>query len=187
MTAAVVLAAGASRRLGRPKQTVMLGGEMLVERAVRVAIEAGLSPVIVVVRPGADFAQSLQQLGAILVTNDQAEEGMAASIRLGVNVARTLKATAALVMACDQPGLTAAHLRALCAQPDRMTGSSYAGRIGVPAYFPVSAFPLLIQLQGDSGARQILRSAASIPCEALALDIDTPEDLEQAEHLSKSR
>jgi CTP:molybdopterin cytidylyltransferase MocA len=159
---------------------------MLVERAVRVAMAAGLEPVIVVVKPGADFAQSLQQLGAIIVINDQAEEGMAASIRLGVNVARTLKATAALVMACDQPGLTAAHLRALCADPDRMTGSSYAGRIGVPANFPASAFPQLLELQGDTGARQLLQSAGSIPCEALALDIDTPEDLQRAKQLSQA-
>src|ERR1700720_4574182 len=83
--AAVVLAAGASTRLGEAKQLVMLGGETLLERAVRVAREAGGLPVVVVVG-----AHSVQVLGssalgdAVLVINEEWKEGMASSIRLGV-------------------------------------------------------------------------------------------------------
>ena len=83
--AAVVLAAGASTRLGEPKQLVRLGGETLLERAVRVAREAGCSPVMVVV--GANYAQVLREsaLGdAVPVVNEEWDEGMATSIRLGV-------------------------------------------------------------------------------------------------------
>lgn len=183
MIACVVLAAGASRRLGRPKQNVMLGGETLVERAVRVAQEAGLAPVIVVVRPEGDFGHSLQQLGALVVLNEVADEGMAASIRLGVNVARILKATGAVVMTCDQVAVTAKHLRALCAEPNRVTASEYAGRKGVPAYFPAAVFAELMELTGDVGARELLRGSPAVAEEALTLDLDTEEDVAKAKAL----
>jgi len=179
--AAVVLAAGASRRLGRPKQEVVLGGETLVERAVRVAVEAGLSPVLVVIRAGGDSGRSLQRLGALVVWNDRADEGMAASIRLGVEAARALEVTGAVVMTCDQVAVTAEHLLALCAEPERVTASEYSGRKGVPAYFPAASFAELLQLEGDAGARQLLRASATVRNEAVALDVDTEEDVAKAE------
>jgi CTP:molybdopterin cytidylyltransferase MocA len=177
--AAVVLAAGFSQRLERPKQTVVIDGEMLVERAVRVAMEAGLSPVIVVVSSGNDFAGRLTERGCVVAVNDEAAEGMAASIRCGVAMARRLDASGVVVMACDQPGVRAEHLRALMAEPERVTGSRYAGRTGVPAYFPANSFEALMQLRGDAGARELLREAAFVADEALALDIDTEADLER--------
>ena len=176
--AAIVLAAGASRRLGRPKQTVLLGGEMLVERAVRVAMEAGLSPVIVVVREGAEFAERLRERECVIAVNAEPEEGMAASIRCGV--AAAAGAAGAVVMACDQPGLRAEHLQALVAEPERVTGSRYADRTGVPAYFPAKEFPSLLGLRGDAGARERLREAAFVVAEELALDVDTEADVELA-------
>ena len=84
-------------------------------------------------------------------------------------------------MACDQPFLSPDHLRALCADPNRVTGSRYAARTGVPAYFPSASFAALLELEGDAGARALLQNAASISNEALALDIDTEEDLRRAE------
>ena len=181
--AAVVLAAGASRRLGTSKQHLVLGGEALVERALRTAQHAGLSPVIVVLRPDGDSGHSLQQRGAVIVLNDRADEGMASSIRLGVTAAGMLKASGVVLMTCDQVLLRPEHLRALCEQPERITGSAYAGRIGIPAYFPSASFADLLELQGDVGARDLLRGAASISDENLAVDIDTPEDIDRAQTL----
>jgi CTP:molybdopterin cytidylyltransferase MocA len=178
MTAAVVLAAGASRRLGRPKQTVVLGGEMLVERAVRVAVEAGLRPVLVVVRPGAEFGEAVAALGAVVVENELADEGMAASIRCGVGA--VVGVDGVVVMTCDQVAVTAEHLRLLCEKAGRRTGSAYAGRVGIPAYFPAADFGELLRLEGDTGARELLRSAAAVGCEGLALDVDTEDDLQRA-------
>ncbi len=178
--AAVILAAGASRRLGTPKQDLVLGDETLVERALRIAREAGLSPAIVVLRPEGDYGHGLQQRGALIVLNNRADEGMASSIRLGVNLAGMLKADGVALMTCDQVLLRPEHLRALCEQPERITGSGYAGRAGIPAYFPASSFRDLIALQGDTGARDLLRGTAAIEDEDLALDIDTPEDLARA-------
>jgi molybdenum cofactor cytidylyltransferase len=177
--AAVVLAAGASRRLGRAKQTVVLGGETLVERAVRVALEARLSPVIVVVR--AEFAEEMT--GCLVVVNEQTEEGMASSIRCGVERARELGAAGVVVMACDQVGLRADHLRELCAEGERVTGSGYAGKVGIPAYFPAGRFGELLALRGDVGARALLGGAAAVVDEGLGLDVDTQEDVERARRL----
>ncbi len=175
MTAAVILAAGFSRRLGRAKQTLVVGGETLVERAVRVAIEAELSPVIVVVRAEADFVEGLR--GSLVVVNEEAAEGMASSIRCGVRNAGELEADGVVVMACDQVRLTAGHLRELIAEPETVAASGYAGRVGIPAYFPAAVFGELMELRGDVGAREMLRGVRVVVDEGLAVDIDTEEDL----------
>jgi molybdenum cofactor cytidylyltransferase len=168
--AGVVLAAGASTRLGRPKQTLLIESETLVERAVRVAQEAGLAPVIVVV---AD--ETLKVAGAESVLNVNASEGMSSSIRCGVSSASDCDGV--VLMACDQPALSAEHLQALIAEPAEIAGSAYAGRVGVPAYFPKSSFEALLVLEGDAGARELLRGVRQVPQENLSFDIDTKEDL----------
>lgn len=178
--AAVVLAAGFSRRLGRPKQELVLRGETLLQHAVRMAEDARLAPVIVVVQ--AQRQSTNLPAGAQVVINGDAAEGMASSVRHGVAAAQQAGATGVVVLTCDQPLLTAEHLEALCAEPHRMTASAYAGRRGVPAYFPNAAFDALLQLRGDEGARTLLRGAATVVNEALALDIDTEEDLQRALH-----
>lgn len=178
--AAVVLAAGASTRLGQSKQTLQIRGESLVARAARIASEVGCAPVIVVVNATVDVGHSLQGCGCLVIVNEDAAEGMASSIRCGIKAALELKASGALVMTCDQPGVDAAHLHALSAESERMTGSEYAGRVGVPAYFPASSFAALLALRGDAGARELLRGARSIVQEALALDIDTEADFRAA-------
>ena len=180
--AAVILAAGESTRLGRPKQTLQINQESLIERAVRVAREAGLSPVIAVLRDN-DLVDIVQKQGAVALLNRKSYEGMASSIRCGVEAARSLKASGVVVMTCDQPAVSAVHLRALAADGAAITGSAYAGRIGVPAYFPAATFDALLALQGDTGARELLRGAKSISNEALNLDIDTEEDFRNAQCL----
>lgn len=180
--AAVVLAAGESTRLGRPKQSLQINHESLVERAVRVARHAGFTPVITVLRDN-NLIDSVQKQGAIAVLNRKSHEGMASSIRCGVEAARSLKASGVVVMTCDQPGVTADHLHALTVDHATTTGSGYAGRVGVPAYFPAASFDALLALDGDTGARELLRGARSISNEALNLDIDTEEDFRRAQAL----
>jgi len=175
--AAVILAAGFSRRLGRAKQTVEFAGEMLVERAVRVARAAGLMQVIVVVNREAEFCERLEERGCLIVMNELAEEGMASSIRRGVSAAWTLRASGVLLMTCDQVGLEVGHLQGLVADPGRIAGSGYAGKVGIPAYFPAAAFGELLVLKGDTGARELLKGERVVVEERLAVDVDTEADL----------
>ena len=178
----MVLAAGFSRRLGRPKQAVQLGGEMLIERAVRTAVEAGFAAVYAVVPPDATFAERLVRQACTVVVNPGCAEGMASSIRAGVRAVQdsfdgTLDGV--VLMTCDQPGTRPAHLWALCADRQRVTGSGYAGRVAVPAYFPQKCFDQLLALHGDQGARTLLQNAACVEAEELAVDVDTEEDVTQ--------
>ncbi len=186
--AAIVLAAGASRRLGRPKQLVRLGGETLLERAVRVAVEAGCRPVIVVL--GASYTAILAEsmlAPAQIVENFSWEEGMASSIRVGLE-ALPSETKAAILLTCDQPAVTAKHLRALAAEaPGEPVASAYAGRHGVPAYFPVSDFKELLQLRGDQGARRLLAAARALPLPGGEIDVDTPESLRDARAMTTDK
>jgi CTP:molybdopterin cytidylyltransferase MocA len=179
--AAVVLAAGASVRLGEPKQLVVIAGETLLERAVRTAREAGCAPVVVVL--GAEAERMREQCdlgGAVVAVNEAWEEGMASSIRVGVGAVGG--ADGVLLMTCDQPAVTAEHLLALMAE-GQVTASSYAGRRGVPAYFPAASFPALMELTGDAGARELLRGAATVELVGGELDVDTAADLAEAARL----
>lgn len=180
--AAVILAAGESSRLGRPKQDVVLNGETLLHRTVRVATEAGFSPVMVVVRE-ARRLEPLQQRGALVLLNSKAFEGMASSVRTGVEAAKSIGADGVVVLTCDQPAVTATHLRSLMQDPDTICGSAYSERVGVPAYFPAASFDDLLKLEGDVGARHVLLNANSVPLKALSIDIDTEEDFRAAQIL----
>lgn len=179
--AAVLLAAGASRRLGHPKQQVVINGETLLQRTLRIASNASLAPIILVERPTSDYSKALRAHSPLIVaTNHEADEGLASSIRCGIALASSLEVSGAVILACDQPSLRANHLRALSEDTSRITGSSYAGSIGVPAYFPAAYFPRLLQLTGDVGARKLLIGAHAIPAAELELDIDTEQDLAAA-------
>ncbi len=183
MTAAVVLAAGASTRLGEPKQLATIAGETLLARAVRTAREAGCAPVVVVLGADAERIAERCNLGdAVVAVNGEWSEGMASSIRAGV---RTLDAIAKdvdgmVLMTCDQPAVTAEHLRALM-ETGATTASRYAGRNGIPAYHPKKNFTDLMLLRGDFGARDLLRGAAAVEIAGGELDVDTPEDLAEAQ------
>ena len=179
--AGVILAAGNSTRLREPKQLVQLGGERLLERTVRLAREAGLSPIIVVV--GARAAEILAQCdlhGAQVVRSERWAEGMSYAVRAGIAAVVETNAASAVVLTSDMPFVTPKHLQALTKRHSELRASSYNGRKGVPAHFPRAYFRELERLEGDSGARDILQQALTVELGEDALDIDTPEDLAAA-------
>ena len=176
--AAVILAAGASTRLGQPKQLVELGGERLLERAVRTAREAGLSPVIVVV--GARAAEITAQCNlreAQIVRCERWAEGMSQALAAGVAAVAETNASSCVVLTTDMPFITSLHLQSLSKRRGEVRASEYAGRKGVPAHFPRSTFSELLRLEGDTGARDLLQAAVAVDLNDNALDIDTPQDL----------
>jgi CTP:molybdopterin cytidylyltransferase MocA len=191
--AAIVLAAGASRRLGQPKQLLMHGRETLLARTIRLAGETGAGPVLTVL--GANFeiiCASVALDQTILVINDKWQQGIATSIHAGLKALDVVApdATGALIMSCDQPRLTSAHLRNLidtfaAQSKPSIAASAYAGVLGIPAAFPRMSYTHLRALRGDKGARALL---VKPPCPLIAVpfpggevDIDTPPDLTQLE------
>jgi CTP:molybdopterin cytidylyltransferase MocA len=182
----VVLAAGASTRLGEPKQLVELGGERLLERAARVAREAGLAPLVVVLGCRAEEIQKTSRLGgASIVLNRNWAEGMGSSIRAGVS-ATGGGVDGLILMTCDQPAAGPEHLRRLVeagVAKGEAVGSRYAGRVGVPAFFPAPCFIQLLGLRGDQGARNLLSEAAAVELPDGELDVDTAANLDAARQL----
>ena len=178
----VILAAGASRRLGCAKQLVELDGESLLRRIVRTAL-AGGGPVTVVTGSGAQELQAhLAGLPVEVVANPAWEEGMASSIRAGV-AALPSGVSGVVLLVCDQPGVDPALLAQLQAAhragPQSLVACGYGGTRGTPALFPARYFPALLQLQGDRGAQGLLREedGVVVPFPAGAWDVDRPGDL----------
>jgi len=113
-----------------------------------------------------------------VVVNEDWAEGMGASVRAGVR-ALDGDVDGCVVMTCDMPTVSPEHLRSLM-RIDAVTASAYAGRRGVPAYFPRTMFGQLMELGGDAGARELLREASEIELEDGEMDIDTAADLVRA-------
>jgi molybdenum cofactor cytidylyltransferase len=189
--AAIVLAAGASRRLGQPKQMLLHDGETLIARAIRVAHQAGAAPLFAVLGAQHEIIRAtIAPSEAIVVINANWEQGIASSIHAGIEALDSAApdAPAALILPCDQLHLTADHLRALitsfAAQTEpSIIASSYAGVAGIPAIFPRQAFTNLLALSGDKGARSLLIkppcTLITVPFAGGEIDIDTPADLAQ--------
>ncbi len=176
----LVLAAGGSRRLGRPKQLVRIGGSSLVARAATRAL--GLAPAWVGVVLGAHASRIAVELRALPVHPIGARrwrQGLSASLRAGLRAAPA-GATHVLVMTVDQWRVSTAELRRLLAHAGRVpVAARYGGSLGIPAVFPRHWWSRLARLQGDRGARALLErsDAIGIPLESAAEDLDTPQAL----------
>jgi len=189
MIAAVVLAAGGARRFGRPKQVLEHGGRPLVETAVRAVLGGGCDPVFVVVGAHAEVvSRALADLSVQVVPNPGWEEGMASSIRLGVErVANEPRAEAVLLIPSDLPHASASVvcrlIEAARGRPGdvlRLAACAYAGTLGPPALFPRSQFGRLLRLSGDQGAKSILleqaQHVAQVAWPEGEWDVDRPDD-----------
>jgi molybdenum cofactor cytidylyltransferase len=188
----LLLAAGGSTRFGSPKQLVKFEGKTLIRRAAEAVTGAGCANVVVVL--GADFDESCLQvkdLDLVTIENEDWRSGMSSSIKLGLSKLIELEPQldAVLITLMDQPKVTASHLAAFV---DRFaeTGppviaAEYSGTKGVPALFSRELFDQLLLLEGDRGARSIIRGrpgVLTIPLGAASIDIDSVVDLESLKH-----
>lgn len=181
----LVLAAGASTRLGQPKQLVKLGGTYVLTRVASTAVSLGGSAVTVVLGAHArDLTHLLAHSPASVLVNRNWETGIASSIRLGV-ASLPASCEAVLIMLGDQVAVTSEDLRRLASawngQDSAIATAVYQQHVGVPAIFPRWTFSELDQLRGDRGARMVLERNAfrlsHVPMANAAVDLDTPEDL----------
>lgn len=179
---AVILAAGASSRMGSPKALLPWEGTSFVAHVTDVAREAGLDPVVVVT--GAEHAgivTALEGRGADCIENAGWREGMASSLRAGADAGFGRGCDALVVLLADQPEVTADHLTRLvqaCARAS-LAGTDHGGRPGAPAAFARSWWPKLAALRGDRGAQSILvESGAPLVSPSRPIrDFDSPADL----------
>ncbi len=188
MTGAVrvlILAAGASRRLGRDKALLRLAsGETLLERAIEAARGAGLRAAVTVASAESAAAQEAQRLDVPVIVVPEASEGMAASLRAGVAaLAVDPEVAGILVLLVDQWRVGSNDLAQLIdaweAAGRQVAAARYGGMNGVPALFGRPWFDMLENLSGDRGARDFLRSGdaaiTAIDMPTAAVDLDTPE------------
>lgn len=196
-TPIVIVAAGASRRLGAPKQLVPWRGKPLLQHTIDVALAANVGPVHLVLGAASERILAEVEVSQLCVhLCADWEAGMGASIACGVRAVMALegqqqdspkgqqieRAAALIVTVGDQPHLTAAHLRALHRAQAPVVVSRYAAGMGPPTRFAREAWPDLCTLSGDEGARGVVadfRARGAVAALDFALgyiDIDTPED-----------
>jgi molybdenum cofactor cytidylyltransferase len=185
-TGIMILAAGNSSRLGRPKQLLPFRGKNLIAHVVTEALAADLGPVMVVT--GAYYVEiyaALKGLPVEIVDNPHWKTGMASGIVAGLAalvIAPELKAV--MVAVCDQPYISAELFRSMvsihAASEKGIVACSYANTLGTPVLFDARYFNELAALSGDGGAKQLLKrftnDVATVPFPKGEIDIDTEED-----------
>lgn len=185
MISGIVLAGGTSSRLGQPKQLLALEGRPVLQHVVEAAGAAGLDEVVVVLgHVAAEVAAALRlPPGARTVVNPDYASGQASSMRCGL-AAAAAGSDAALVLLGDQPGMPASHIRAVV---DAFLGGAgpvvqgcYRGTPSHPVLFARSVWPDLAAVEGDRGARDVIRAHPDW-VHRVELDADIPPDLDTME------
>ena len=190
--AGLLLAAGAGRRLGRPKALVELGGVPLTERGLATLTAGGCRPVMVVLGAAAEEVRRACRLGdAVVVVNDAWSQGMGGSVRAGLAEARRRRVGAVLVLPVDQPLVTpelVARLIRSWREGALAVVATYGGEMSTPVLLDRSLWPEVeVYAVGDVGARAFLRSnpgvVTAVACDDVGdpSDVDTEDDLRRLE------
>lgn len=188
-TAVIILAAGSSSRLGKPKQLLQYQEQTLIKRAVKTALQTAGKPITVV--SGflhEEIVMEIENEPVVIIHNSDWQKGIGSSIRAGITAltesANAEKIDAVLILLCDQPLITAQHLNQLITQfylhKRSIAATVYAGVKGVPAIFDKQLFPILQTLAFDKGAQWLFKKYQGhltiVPFEGASVDIDTQED-----------
>ncbi len=199
--AVIILAAGSSSRLGKPKQLLQFQNQTLINGAVKAAL--AIRPEAVIVVSGflhQELVTELETLPVIISHNKNWSEGMGSSIEEGMKAVNQLESLgeieAVLFLLSDQPLITEEHLQKLITQfyidkRSTIIATGYAETQGVPAIFDKSLFPVLQNLPGNKGAQWLFKTYSEqvsvVPFEGAAIDIDTQEDYDRLLKLSEKK
>ena len=188
MIAAIVLAAGLSRRMGQAKLLMPVGGRAIIRYVVESVLAGGVDSVWVVTGPDVEpIEAALAGFEVQIVVNPAPEEGQAGSVRTGI-AALPPSVDAVLIALGDQPSLAPSIIPALLAarraSPKLIVAPRYRDGHGNPVLFKREIFPELLRLTGDQGARPIIqKEPARVEWVDLDLpmppDVDTPDDYER--------
>jgi molybdenum cofactor cytidylyltransferase len=189
-SAIIILAAGASIRLGKPKQLLLYKGKSLVQHVVTEAKNSRADEVVVILGANHDLiANEIPADKKIkFIVNDQWEEGMASSIKAGIIfVTKEVSPDFAILAVCDQPFIDSALFNKLIDTHLRtnkpIVASQYQHTLGTPVLFDKQFFNELVSLNGDHGARSIILKhptrLTTIPFPSGHIDIDTNEQYKE--------
>jgi molybdenum cofactor cytidylyltransferase len=188
----LLLAAGGSMRMGRPKQLLRIAGQSMLRRAACAAVESGCTPAVVVLGAQAEEVRGeLTGLPVTIAVNSSWQRGLGSSIRCGMQALlrnRTeLSSRAVVLLLGDQPLVTADVIRRLtaayvnCGKP--ICVSAFRGTFGPPVVVDSRYFDLLLALPDDQGAKAVWAGRPDEvhlePCPEAAIDIDTPADYQR--------
>lgn len=190
MIAAVVLAAGLSRRMGQAKLLMPVGGRAIVRYVVESVLAGGVDLVWVVTGPDVEpIEAALAGLEVQIAVNPAPEEGQASSLRAGI-AALPASVDAVLIALGDQPSLAPSIIPALLAarrtSPKLIVAPRYRDGQGNPVLFKREIFPELLRLTGDQGARPILQKEPA-RVEWVELDLPMPPDVDTLDDYEKIR
>lgn len=185
----IILAAGASSRMQQPKQLLPFGNEFLLTHTIKEAQKSTL-PVIVVLGANAnEIEQEIKNLEVEIVTNNNWEKGLSSSIKAGLKkaIANFKEIKNCILAVCDQPFISSLLFLELLDEKDRsgknIVASAYADTLGTPSLFDKKYFPELLQMEGDHGAKTLLKKyasdVASVKFEKGRFDVDTKKDYEE--------
>ena len=188
-TAIIILAAGSSSRFGNIKQLLHFNNKTLLQHVINEAVNAGAEPVIVVTGANADeVSKDIKDEEVTIVLNENWKEGMATGIIAGVRKVINLNydIEKVIIAVCDQPFVSSALFKQLYQTQNEnvqhIVASAYADTIGTPALFTRKYFDALMSLQGDEGAKKILKmhfeDVATVDFPQGAIDIDTQKDFD---------
>lgn len=182
----ILLAAGGSTRLRKPKQLIKVDGESALKRSTRLLESVTGRRTLVVLGCMHDrIRRELRDLHSTIILNPNWKTGMASSLKMAIH-ALPRSADGALILTCDQLELEPEDLQRLADKwedsPNDCVAARYSDTLGVPVIFPKSQFGGFNDLCGDSGAKALIGENGAtlheIELPHAAFDLDTPEDLE---------
>lgn len=189
MVSAIILAAGRSSRMGAPKQLLKLRGKTLIRIVAESALASSVNEVVVVTgHQHQEVSTAVRDLPVKVIFNPRHQEGQGTSLALGVK-AIDENSSAFLVLMSDQPLITASWINMVIREYKRSRCLALRpicnGSPGHPVIFSHLLVRDLAALEGDQGARQVLKKLGDKVCylpvqdEAVVFDVDTPEDFER--------